>query len=130
MAKRRNISSGAIWENIVGYSRAVVMGNQIEVSGTVAVDENGKVVGPGDVYKQTEFILKKVSKILSEAGFGLEDVIRTRIYVVNISDWERIGEAHGEAFRVIKPATSMVEVSALIDPEYLIEIEVSAVRPD
>lgn len=127
MTNRRNISSGAKWEDIVGYSRAVLLGNQLEISGTVAVDENG-VVGKGDFYAQAKFILAKLKSVLEEAGFRLDDVIRTRIFVTNIRYWEEVGRAHGEFFKNIKPATSMVEVSALIDPEYLVEIEVTALK--
>lgn len=125
---RKNISTGAKWEDIVGYSRAVVMGNTIEVSGTVAVDGEGTLVGQGDFYEQTKFILQKVAGVLQQAGFSLADVVRTRIFVTDISKWEDVGRAHGEVFRSIKPATAMVEVSALISPDYLVEIEVSAVR--
>ncbi len=124
--QRKNFSSGAPWEDVVGYSRAVLVGNQLEVSGTVATDESG-TVGKGDFYKQTKFILQKLEKVLQQAGFKLKDVVRTRIFVTDISKWEDVGKAHGEFFRDIKPATSMVEVSALIDPEYLVEIEVTAV---
>jgi enamine deaminase RidA (YjgF/YER057c/UK114 family) len=125
--ERKNFSSGAKWEDIVGYSRAVLIGNQLELSGTVATDENG-VVGKGDPYAQTVFILQKIEGVLHKAGFTLQDVIRTRMFVTDISRWEEIGKAHGEFFREIKPVTSMLEVSALIDPDYLIEIEVTAVR--
>jgi len=124
---RINYSSGATWEDIVGYSRAVQVGNQIEVAGTVAADENG-VVGKGDFYLQTKFILQKIKGVLEKAGFGMKDVVRTRMFVTDITSWEEIGKAHGEFFRGIKPATSMIEVSALIDPDYLIEIEVTALR--
>ncbi len=124
--ERINISSGAKWEDIVGYSRAVKIGNTIEVTGTVAVDENG-VVGKGDPYEQTIFIIKKIEKALNQLGASLEDVVRTRMYVTDISKWEDYGRAHAEFFKEIRPATTMVEVSKLIDPEYLIEIEVSAV---
>src|SRR6186713_2867559 len=112
--QRKNFSSGAKWEDIVGYSRAVLMGNHLEISGTVATDDNG-VVGSGDFYVQTRFILQKVEKVLQEAGFTLSDVVRTRMFVTDISHWEEIGKAHGEFFSRIKPATSMIEVSALID---------------
>jgi len=125
---RRNISSGAKWEDIVGYSRAVVMGDSIEISGTVAVDADNNLVGKGDAYLQTKFILQKISGVLNDTGFGLTDVIRTRIYVTDIGRWEEVGRAHGEFFKTIKPATSMVEVKGLISPEYLVEIEVSAAR--
>lgn len=126
MTKRTNISSGAPWENVVGYSRAVRMGNQIEISGTLAT-ENGQVVGQGDAYAQTRCILEKIKKVLEEAGAGLSDVIRTRMYVTDIRLWEEVGRAHGEFFKDIRPATSMVEVSQLIEPHYLVEIEATAV---
>ena len=124
---RQNISSGAKWEDIVGYSRAVRIGNQLEISGTVAVNEQG-VVGKGDAYAQTKFILQKIEGVLRQAGFTLEDVVRTRMYVTDISRWEEIGKAHGEFFGTIKPATSMIQVSAFIEPDYLVEIEVTAVK--
>ena len=124
---RKNFSSGAKWEDIVGYSRAVLIGNQLEISGTVATDESG-TVGKGDVYAQTEFIIRKMEKVLEQAGFGLGDVIRTRVFVTDISKWEDVGRAHGKFFKDIKPATSMIEVSALIDPDYLVEIEMTAVK--
>jgi enamine deaminase RidA (YjgF/YER057c/UK114 family) len=127
MSSRKNISSGAKWEDIVGYSRAVVIGNHLEVSGTVATDENG-VVEKGNFYGQTKFILHKLEGVLKQAGFSMKDVIRTRLFVTDISHWEDIGKAHGEFFKNIKPATSMVEVSALIDPDYLIEIEITAMK--
>lgn len=127
MTQRRNFSTGARWEDIVGYSRAVQFGNTLEVSGTVSVDDHG-IVGKGDLYAQAKFIIQKIEKVLVQAGFSLKDVIRTRMYVTDISQWEEVGRAHGEYFGSIKPATSMVEVSALIDPDYLIEIEVTAIR--
>lgn len=123
---RTNYSSGAKWEDIVGYSRAVKIGNIIEVSGTTAIEE-GVLVGKNDAYLQTKIILQKIEKVLQEAGASLEDVVRTRMYVTDISRWEEVGRAHGEFFRHIKPASAMVEVSALIDPEMLVEIEVTAV---
>lgn len=123
---RKNISSGAKWENIAGYSRAVRVGNVIEVSGTVASD-GGNVVGENDVYLQTKFVLKKIETALTEADASLKDVVRTRMYVTDISKWQEVTKAHFEVFKDIKPATSMVEVSALISPEYLIEIEVTAI---
>jgi enamine deaminase RidA (YjgF/YER057c/UK114 family) len=124
--KRTNYSSGAKWEDIVGYSRAVKVDGLIEVTGTVAVDENGNTVGNGDAYAQTKFIIEKIEKVLNSAGGNLEDVIRTRMFVTDISRWEEYGKAHGEFFRDIKPCTTMVEVKGLIDPDYLIEIEATA----
>lgn len=125
---RKIFSTGAKWEDIIGYSRAVLVGNHLEISGTVATNDAGEVVGKDDVYKQTKCILEKVSTVLANADFSLEDVVRTRLFVTDISKWEDIGRAHGEVFKDIKPATSMVEVSALIDPAYLIEIEVTAIK--
>ena len=127
MNQRTNLSSGAKWEDIVGYSRAVKIGKMIAVSGTTAVDENNKIVGKGDAYHQTIFILKKIEKALQKLGSGMENVIRTRMFVTNIEHWEEIGKAHGEFFKDIKPAATMVEISKLIDPELLVEIEASAV---
>lgn len=124
--KRINISSGTIWEDLVGYSRAVRIGNTIEVSGTTAVDGD-KVIGKGDLYVQTKFILQKVERTLAEAGASISDVIRTRMYVTDISRWEDAGKAHAEFFSDIRPAASMVEVSRLIDPDLLIEIEATAI---
>ena len=126
MTKRFNISSGAKWEDIVGYSRAVRIGDLIEVAGTTAVDENGTVIGVNDPYEQTRFILSKIEKALIAAGGTLKDVVRTRIFVTDITNWEAIGRAHGEFFRDIRPAATMVEVSALISPEMLVEIEATA----
>lgn len=124
--ERKNIFSGAPWETKVGYSRAVRVGNVIEVSGTTAV-LNGEVQHKGDMYKQTQFVLALIEKSLEEAGADLHDVVRTRMYVTDISRWEEAGKAHGEFFVHIRPATTMVEVSKLIDPEMLIEIEATAV---
>lgn len=124
---RTNYSSGAVWEDIVGYSRAVKTGNAIEVTGTVAVDENNQVVGKDDAYAQTKFIIEKIEKVLQRAGASLKDVVRTRMFVTDISRWEEYGKAHGEFFRTIKPCTTMVEIKALIAPEYLIEIEATAI---
>ena len=124
---RTNYSSGAKWEDIVGYSRAVRIGNIIEVTGTVAVDDDGEVAGTGDHYEQTLFVIKKIEKVLQRAGASLKDVVRTRMFVTDISKWEEYGKAHGEFFKEIKPCTSMIEVSALIDPAFLIEIEVTAI---
>jgi enamine deaminase RidA (YjgF/YER057c/UK114 family) len=127
MSKRINISSGAKWEDIVGYSRAVRVGNTIEVAGTTAVDENGQVVGAGDPYEQTKYALGKIERALQAAGASLKDVVRTRIFVTDIRQWEEIGQAHGEFFCKIRPAATMVEVKALISPELLVEIEVTAI---
>jgi enamine deaminase RidA (YjgF/YER057c/UK114 family) len=124
---RTNYSSGAKWEDIVGYSRAVKIDNTIEVTGTVAVDENSLLVGKDDAYAQTKFIIEKIEKVLKQAGASLKDVVRTRMYVTDISRWEEYGKAHGEFFKDIKPCTTMVEVSALIAPEYLVEIEATAI---
>jgi len=124
--ERINISTGAPWEDKVGYSRAVRIGNVIEISGTVAL-KDGDLVGKDDPYLQTKRILEIIEEVLQQAGSKLDDVIRTRIFVTNIAQWEEIGKAHGEVFHSIKPATSMIEVSQLIDPDYLLEIEVSAV---
>ena len=123
---KKYISSGAEWENIVGYSRAVRAGNVIEVSGTVASDRNN-VVGKDDVYLQTKFILKKIESALKEADASLNDVVRTRIYVKDISKWSEVAKAHQEVFGNIKPASTMVEVSSLISTEYLVEIEATAI---
>ncbi|MBO9681784.1 MAG: RidA family protein [Flavisolibacter sp.] len=127
MSTRMNYSSGAIWEDKVGYCRAVKVGNHIEVSGTVASGENGQVVGRDDAYQQTVFILQKIEKALKEAGASLENVVRTRMFVTDISRFDEYGRAHGEFFSSIKPSTSMVEVKALVAPEYLIEIEATAI---
>jgi enamine deaminase RidA (YjgF/YER057c/UK114 family) len=126
MQNRRNISSGAPWEEIVGYSRAVRVGNVIEVAGTTAVDEQGQVVGYDDPYEQTRYILAKIERALQAAGATLSDVVRTRIFVTDIARWEAIGRAHGDFFRTIKPAATMVEVKALISPDLLVEIEATA----
>ncbi len=124
--KRINISSGAKWEDIVGYSRAVKIGNIIEIAGTTSV-EGGKVIGVNDAYLQTKVILQKIEKALIEAGASLNDVVRTRMFVTDISLWEEYGKAHGEFFKDIKPVTSIIEVKALIDPDMLIEIEATAI---
>lgn len=127
MNSRINYSSGAIWEDKVGYSRAVKVGNHIEISGTVASDENGNVVGKGNAYEQTKFILQKIEKALQQAGASMKDVVRTRMFVTDISRFDEYGKAHGEAFHDIKPCTSMLEVKGLVAPEYLIEIEATAI---
>lgn len=127
MSDRQNIPSGAPWEEIVGYSRAVRVGNVIEVTGTAAVDDSGAVVGAGDAYAQTAFIITKIERALKQGGAALDDVVRTRMFVTDISRWEEIGNAHREAFGSIKPATTMVEVRALIDPAMLVEIEATAI---
>jgi len=125
--ERINYSSGAKWEDIVGYSRAVKIGNTIEVTGTVAVDANNELAGRNDAYSQTRFIIEKIDAVLKRAGASLSDVVRTRMFVTDISRWEEYGRAHGEFFGTIKPCTSMIEVKGLIDPDYLIEIEATAV---
>lgn len=124
--KRINFSGEALWEDIVGYSRAVRIGNIVEVSGTTSV-ENGKVFGINDPYLQTKTILEKIKKVLEQAGLSLDDVVRTRMFVTDISKWEEYAKAHQEYFGDIKPATSMIEVKSLIDPDMLIEIEVTAI---
>lgn len=125
--ERQRVSSGSPWEDVVGYCRALRVGTIVEVSGTTAVDDQGRVVGPGDPYEQTRYILSKIAGALAELGVSLDSVVRTRIFVTDISRWEEVARAHGEYFAAIKPVASMVEVSRLIAPELLIEIEASAI---
>jgi len=125
--ERTNYSSGSKWEQVVGYSRAVKVGNVIEVTGTVASGEDGKVIGKDDAYSQTRYIYQKIEAVLNRAGASMKDVVRVRMFVTDISRWQEYGKAHSEFFKEIKPCNTMVEVKALIEPEYLIEIEASAI---
>lgn len=130
MKQRLNISSGAVWEDVVGYSRAVRIGNIVEVAGTTAVDEQGMVVGTDDPGEQTRYILAKIERALHAAGATMRDVVRTRIFVTDITRWQQVGRAHGEYFHDVKPAATMVEVQRLIDPALLVEIEATAILID
>lgn len=124
--ERRNFASGTVWEPIVGYSRAVRVGPWVVVSGTAAADENGRVVAPGDAYGQAIYAFRKIEAVLAKAGAGLEDVVRTRMFVTDIDDWEKVGHAHAEFFRDVRPAATLVQVGRLLGPEMLVEIEVDA----
>jgi enamine deaminase RidA (YjgF/YER057c/UK114 family) len=127
MSRRTNYSSGSKWEEIVGYSRAVKVGNVVEVTGTVASGDDGNVVGKNDPYAQTKYIYQKILKVLQQAGAEMKDVVRVRMFVTDISRWQEYGKAHSEFFKNIKPCNTMVQVSALIEPDYLIEIEATAI---
>lgn len=128
--ERKNISSGTSWEAVAGYSRAVRLGNIIEVAGTVAIDESGQLFGGASPYMQAMYIFTKIERALLEAGARLDDVVRTRMYVTDISRWEEVARAHGEVFGTIRPASTLVEVCKLVSPEYLVEIEATAITKE
>lgn len=130
MTKRQRISSGTKWEAIAGYSRAIRTGNSVQVSGTTATDDQGELVGPGDPYAQTMFIIRKIERALKQAGATLEDVVRTRIYIVSPDQWEPVSKAHGEVFGEIRPANTLIVIAGLIGEGYLVEMEADAIIGD